>query len=129
MSSPAGKKVIGRVDNTAPAPTEIVFKDAGGVTHTLAVGEQVIIYSVFVNNRATAKDLSIIHDTDAGSDLDAGEQINVFSFAAAGFGQAFYERGRATAKLTAATQKFLAVASAVGAVDIVVEAEIVNAKS
>lgn len=131
MANPTGKRVFGRIDNAAvnAAVTEIVFKNAEGATHTLAIGEQVVIYSVFANNRATAKDLTIFHDTDAGADLDAGEQINVFSFAAAGFGQSFYEQGRPTAKLTSASQKFYAFASAAGAVDIVVEAEIIHSKT
>jgi hypothetical protein len=129
MRNPSGKQVFGRIVNTAinAAPVEIVWKDAEGVTHTLAATERVIINNIAVNNRATAKDVTIFHDTDSGADLDSGEEIIVFSFAAAGFNVWWADQGRPTKRLTAATQKFYAFASAAGSVDVFVDAEITNA--
>jgi hypothetical protein len=125
---PTGKKVYGRISNTAvnTTPVEIVFKDCNGDTHTLAVGERLVIYEVSLNNRATAKDLTILHDLDAGTDLDAGEEIVTASFGAAGYEELIFQFGLPTKRITVATQKLYALASAAGAVDVLVVAEIIK---
>jgi len=128
-----GKEVIGRITNTAlnAGAVEVVFKDPDGVAHVFVAGERVLFESVTSNNRATAKDVTFFQDADAGVDLDAGEEICVISHAAAGPTQIFLADGEGNGlpsrKINAAlTNKFYAVASAAGAVDILVKASIVR---
>jgi hypothetical protein len=128
MSFPAGKEVIGRSTNAAinAAAVELAFKDVNGATHTFAAGERLIIREITVNNRATAKDVTIFQDTDAGDDLDAAETIQVFSFAAAGYIE-YFSDGLATNRInTSGTNTIQAIASAVGSVDIMVRGEVVK---
>jgi hypothetical protein len=127
----SGKDVVGRITNAAlnVTPGEIVFKDPNGVVHTFAAGERLIFSNVTGNNRATAKDLTIFQDADAGVDLDAGEEICVMSFAAAGPQQlVFDDEGEIPSRPinAAGTNKFYAFASAAGAVDVLVKGRVVR---
>jgi hypothetical protein len=127
----SGKDVIGRITNTAlnAGAVEIVFRDPNGVVHTFVAGERLIFANVTGNNRATAKDLTILQDADAGADLDAGEEICVMSFAAAGPQQlVFDDEGEIPSRPinAAGTNKFYAVASAAGAVDVLVKGRVVR---
>lgn len=128
-----GKEVIGRLINTTlnAGAIEVVFKDPDGNAHVYVAGERVLFESITSNNRATAKDVTFFQDTDGGVDLDSGEEIAVISHAAAGPAQIFLADGEGNGlpskKINAAlTNKFYAVASAAGGVDILVKAAIVR---
>jgi hypothetical protein len=128
MSFPEGKIVIGRITNAAinAAATPIVFKDVNGDAHTFATGERLIIKDIFVNNRATAKDVTILQDTDGGADSDSGEEVLVMSFGAAGSYE-YYTEGLPTKRINAgATNFFYALGSAAGSVDILVNGQVVK---
>lgn len=125
---PEGKSVIGRLINTAASTVQdIAFTDVNGNTHTFATGERLIIDTITVNNRATAKDLTVFQDADADGAIDAGEELAVATFAAAGNANFVYEKGLASKPITAAaTNTFKALASAAGAIDVVVTGEVVK---
>lgn len=125
---PAGRTVIGRIDNSAVGSVAtIAFTDISGNTYTFLAGDRLIIYGVQVNNRATAKDLTIFQDADNDGAIDAGEAVFVFSFAAAGFVSRDSNRGIATLKINdAANNLFKALASATGAVDILIQGEVIK---
>lgn len=128
MSFPEGKVVIGKITNTAVGTaTAIVFKDINGVTHTFAKNERLIINTIHVNNRATAKDLTIFQDTDGGADLDTGEELAIFSFGGVGIWSDVYVDGYPSLKINAAaTNFFYAFASAVGAVDVLLLGQVIK---
>lgn len=128
MSFPSGKTVIGRLVNTAASPVQtIAFKDVNGKVHTFAAGERLIIHTVQVNNRATAKDITVFQDADADGAVDAGEELVAFSFAGQDNAQAEFINGLPSQRINAAaTNTFKALASAAGAVDVVVVGEVVN---
>lgn len=129
MQFPSGKTVIGRITNTAinAAATDIAFKDINGNTHTFVTGERLIIQEIKVNNRATAKDVTIFQDADAGDDLDAAETLAVLSFGAAGLAELTFAEGLPSLKINAAASNtFMAIASAAGSVDIIVLGEVIN---
>ena len=127
-----GKEVTARIHNVAinAAAVEFTFKDSDGVTHVFVAGERILITDVLLNNRATAKDITIFQDADGDDAYDAGEELVSVSFAAAGFEQVIFdsENGLPSRKINAAlTNTLFALASAAGSVDILVKAVIVRA--
>lgn len=124
---PSGKYVIGRITNTAVnAATVIPFKDINGTAHVFAAGTRLIVRNISVNNRATAKDLTIFQDTDGGADSDAGEEVFSVSFAGQDNAQQVFDALPTKRINTAATNFFYALASTTGAVDIIVVGEVIN---
>lgn len=126
---PAGTPVIGKIENTAVSASAgtLSFKDVNGGSFTFVAGTRLIIYEIHVNNRATAKDLTLFQDADNDGAIDAGEQILAFSFAAAGFGESRSERGIATVPINAAANNlFKVLASAAGSVDVTLVGEVIK---
>lgn len=128
MQFPPGKTVIGRITNAAvDTATAVAFKDIDGVAYTFAEGERLIIYNITANNRVTAKALTIFQDHSGNDGYDAGEEIEVFSFAAAGTIQTQYGEGLPARKINAAgTNDFFAVASGIGEVDVLILGEVIQ---
>lgn len=125
---PEGKSVIGRLINTAAGTVQgIAFTDVNGNTHTFATGERLIIDTIVINNRATAKDLTIFQDGDGDGAVDSGEELATATFAAAGNANYVYEKGLASKRINAAaTNTFKALASATGAIDVIITGEVVK---
>lgn len=128
MSFPEGKVVVGKIANTAIASaTALVFKDINGVVHTFAAGERLVILSIRVNNRATAKDITIFQDTDGGASLTTGEEFYTVSFPAAGVWSDEFGDGLPSLRINAAaTNFFYALGSATGAADVYVLGQVIR---
>lgn len=127
---PTGKVIVGSISNAAinVSASPPTWRDEDGVPYTLKAGDRLIFYEIHENNRATAKDITMFQDTDADGAIDAGEEIIIMSFAAAGSNEAQFIDGLPSQKINAAatnTIKFLA--SAAGSVDITVKAEVIRA--
>lgn len=128
MQFPEGKVILGRLTNTAVGTAaEITFKDINGNAHAFAANERLIIDTIHVNNRATAKDLTIFQDADGDATYDSGEEVDVFSFTGVATWTDVFFNGLPSLKINvAATNKFYAFASATGAVDVLIVGQVIK---